>query len=209
MRRVRVLFDLVPCDEPGEGLLSSIAVMESTVLAVLPFLGSGRDSTVAFIRHDDCLCGNAQRFLRLFAPNVRESINELGLSWVLAWSSFELVLGDTLVSYGWEIGEVLHLPESHRTLSCDRPLDGDVPVACRALPANADGFAVARLLLSTHEALARFFGSHGARCSAFGAMSSVSRKDELTFYSDDIDSDDWEFADVPADSHVDVRASLR
>lgn len=59
------------------------------------------------------------------------------------------------------------------------------------------------------EARARIFGSESTPGSASAAMGCDLRDDELVTYPDDDHGDDWGFADVPIDYHVDVRASHR
>lgn len=56
------------------------------------------------------------------------------------------------------------------------------------------------------ETLPRIFGSDGTFRLASAAEGGYLRNDELAHYPDDDDGDDWDFADVLVDSHVDVRA---
>lgn len=54
------------------------------------------------------------------------------------------------------------------------------------------------------DARARTLGSDGALSSAFNAMGVDTCDDELSPYFNDDDGDDWNFSDVPVDSHVDA-----
>lgn len=54
----------------------------------------------------------------------------------------------------------------------------------------------------------RILGPDVAQGSASNAMGGDSQNDELTLYPDDDDGDDYEFADLAADSHAEVHASL-
>lgn len=59
------------------------------------------------------------------------------------------------------------------------------------------------------EAPTRIFGPNVAPSSASDAMGGYSRDDELTFYLDEDDGYNWDFADLPVDPQVVVRVSLR
>lgn len=63
--------------------------------------------------------------------------------------------------YPWECGEVFDLLVGHKTVLHKRPLDGNVPLACRALPAGVVRFGADPLLL-IDEARTRNFGSDGS-----------------------------------------------
>lgn len=58
------------------------------------------------------------------------------------------------------------------------------------------------------EMRARIIGADVALDSASHSIGGDSHDDELKLYPDDDDGDDWDFDDVPVDSHVDVRASV-
>lgn len=67
-------------------------------------------------------------------------------------------------------------------------------------------FAV-NLQFSMDEARARILGSDGTLCFISGAVDSDLHDDEIVPYPDDNQGDDWDFADVPVDSHVNVCAN--
>lgn len=77
--------------------------------------------------------------------------------------------------YCWETGAIFDLPKGHTTVSRKRPLDGDVPVARRCLPARAVCIAV-NVLLSMDGASARIFSSHGAVALASDAWEVTGRR---------------------------------
>lgn len=55
----------------------------------------------------------------------------------------------------------------------------------------------------------RILQSGGIPGSGSGVVGCDLYEDELASYTEDNDAHDWDFANVPIDSHVDVRASLR
>lgn len=121
------------------------------------------------------------------------------------WTGLDLL--HTWFRHRWETGDEFDLLKDHKAVLRQCPLDGDVPLTRRALPASAAGFAVDRLL-SMGEARARISGSHGALGLASGAMGSSSCDNELTPYPDDDMETVGTFSNVPVDSHLDVCASL-
>lgn len=98
---------------------------------------------------------NGQGDLVPFVPRRVERINDIGLSLLLEGSSFHLFRSvvavtisadvdwtgfgflDTWLPYCWEAGEVFDVPEGHKIVSRKGPLDGDVTLVYRALPARS------------------------------------------------------------------------
>lgn len=88
------------------------------------------------------------------------------------------------------------------------PFYGNVPLARKALPAGFVRWVVDRLL-SMDEASTIIFGLKVAPGSVSDAMCRDSRNEELVPYIDEDDGDDCDFARVPVDPHIDIRASPR
>lgn len=63
-------------------------------------------------------------------------------------------------------------------------------------------------LLSIDEAHTKIFGFGGTLGSASGAVGVASCEDQLAPYPHEKDRDDWDLADVSANSYVDVHATL-
>lgn len=86
-------------------------------------------------------------------------------------------------------------------------LNEDAPLTRRALPVCAVRFAADRMILMD-KAGTMISGSEGTRGLASKAVGGDSRDDDLVLHPDKDDGPNWGFANVHADSHVDVLASL-
>lgn len=100
------------------------------------------------------------------------------------------------------------LAARHTTISRKGHLDGNVLFVLSALQVRSVCFALDRLL-SMNQASGRIFGSDGALGQASDTMGGDLPDGELTSYPHDDGDTGWDFADVPVDYLVDVRASLR
>lgn len=114
---------------------------------------------------------------------------------------------DTLLPYCWKTDEVFDLPEGQTKMWRKSSLVGDVALSNRGFTACPVNFA-ADWRLSMHESCTMIFSCDGTPSSPFRAMGGELRDDDLVPNRDDDHRDDWDFDDVPADSHVDVHASL-
>lgn len=72
--------DLVILHQPGQGLVSSIVLIEFTTLNVLQRLGACHDGTVVLTCHDASMCSNGPSVLGHPASKDRECVDEIGLS---------------------------------------------------------------------------------------------------------------------------------
>lgn len=100
------------------------------------------------------------------------------------------------------------MSENQTTVLPSRPLDGDVPFVCRALLAGSVRFPVDQLL-SKDGARTRVLSPNCTHVSVSDAMGCDMLDNELTPYPENDNSDDWDFANVPVDPHIDICASLR
>lgn len=103
--------------------------------------------------------------------------------------------------------EVFNLAESCTTPSLKPPHEEHLPLTSGSLSAYTDCFAFERIH-SMDDASTKIFGSAGTKAFLSGGVSRGSWKNRVPPYSDDNDENDWDFAEVPVNPHVHVRANL-
>lgn len=216
---------LVLRQQPGQAFLEPILVIEFTILTVPHSLGHVAKVLLGELALIAVCAVTGTALLGFFPQSFATASMKSG--YLCSWRDHHLILivrfsssrdslggigqarcAGYLVPHRWKTGEVLEWLECHTTLPGKRPLDSNVPIACRALPARAVLFAVDRLI-SKNESCKTCFGADGTLGSASDGMGSELCNDELFPYLADNCGNDSDIAVVPVDSHDDVRVSLR
>lgn len=198
--------------------------MVFTELPMFRFLGACRDRHVWFTSCDDCMSRNGQRVL-VALLKIRERADKICLAWFMEGSSFNLVRSflavtrsnqldwtglaaqDTWFTYPWEISEELDFSAGCMMPYCKRSVHGDASLTGRALLARAVRLVLERLFPSEKDR-ARIIGSDGTHTPGFGTFGRNSCGVVPARYLENDNADDWDFANVPIYSHVNVRASI-
>lgn len=214
--------DLVFRHQPGQGPVWSIAGIAIPALIAFWVLGACPSGIIGFTYHEVSICRNGHGFLVSLALKSCERVGEVGFSWFLEGPSFFLSVWLSLSqdllrliaqALAYKIndfryfGKPLSFSTYPKAVLREHSLDSPVCLICRALPASTVHFAVDQRF-SMHETHVKTFWSDGVLGLASGAMSADLCDDECTSYPDDGDDDDWDFADVSDDSHVDVPFSI-
>lgn len=86
---VLVSFGLVLVQNPGQGIVWTIVVIEFIDLTVSWFLGTCGNDSIGFTCHDDRIYGNRQCILGPLSTKDCERVNGIGFSKLLEGSSFD------------------------------------------------------------------------------------------------------------------------